>query len=62
VLRERIRLNSPVIRKETALVNQVVSDGKARYRGQSDVRVLNVMRVVPRREIFVPDVDEDFLF
>jgi len=61
--REHAGLNSPVIREEDCAgergkTPQVVSDGQARYRAQSDVRVLNVSWVVPRRNSFVPDVDE----
>jgi len=45
--------------RETAQVNQVVRAGKARY---SDKERLHIKRiwVVPRRELFVPDVDEGF--
>lgn len=47
---------------------QVVSDGSARYRDQETLAGLNVetfelenvIRVVPRRRLFVPDVDEEF--
>ena len=47
--------------RETALVNQVVRAGKARY---SDKERLYIKRiwVVPRRELFVPDVDEGFFY
>ena len=45
------------------VLKTVVSAGKARYSDQSDVRMLNVSWVVPRRNSFVPELDEGiFLF
>jgi hypothetical protein len=60
------------LERETALVNaaklQVVSDGFNRYPEQSGQLITRRLatgteltsRVVPRRELFVPDVDEGF--
>ena len=45
--------------RETALVNQVVRAGKARY-SDKERSLLERIWVVPRRELFVPDVDEGF--
>ncbi|MCL4269494.1 MAG: hypothetical protein KJZ72_08115 [Anaerolineales bacterium] len=45
--------------REAVLVNQVVSAGNARYSNKERLLVKRIW-VVPRRELFVPDVDEGF--
>ena len=45
--------------RETALVNEVICAGKARY-SDKERSFTERIWVVPRRELFVPDVDEGF--